>query len=358
MILEFPTFPSGAVIEEDEPPLKEYEPGFEDFSTVRFDETLQLERRGITSQIFQRELWEKEVHHHSAVIAKLDAAGYKELADLSRNCHKEMSYRRCRQCGDATAFYNRCDLKWCPICTKRLARERKDSVEWWTKELNHPKHVVLTQRNFEILTKSAVKKFKHNFARLRRSKFATQRTVRTNDQDKTYVSWPWLGGFYSLEVTNDGQNGWHLHLHALINSQFIDAFALSKLWAKLIGQQNAIVKVLDVKDGDYLREVTKYAVKGSQLAAWDGNLTAQFILAFDGVRTFGVFGSLYGKRKQFADFLASIRDYKPVCTCGCNMWEVVSPDMKEWKELLNGNAPNAARINCNEQSGGLQLMLA
>ena len=350
MSLEFPSFPSGAVtVPEDEEliPNDTYEPTLEEQEAVRFEPgPLQLEKRGVTSQIHQRELWEKESHHHAAVVAKLDSAGYKDLADLTRECHTLKSFRRCRGCGDATVFFNRCDLKWCPICTPRLGRERKDSVEWWTKLINQPKHVVLTQRNFEILTKSAVKKFKHNFNRLRRTKFCTQRTVRLGKQGKTYVSWPWKGGFYSLEVTNDGQNGWHLHLHALVDSQFVDAFALSQLWAKLIGQTNSIVHVSDCSDKDFLREVTKYAVKGSQLAAWDGNLTAQFILAFDGVRTFGVFGTLYGKRAEFRDFIQSIRDYKPVCTCGCNLWEILTDKEFEWRNLtVGGNAPPRLEVS-------------
>ena len=79
-----------------------------------------------------------------------------------------------------------------------------------------------------------------------------------------------------------------------------------------------IVKVKDARGKNYLAEVTKYAVKGVQLAAWSGQQIFTFIEAFRGVRTFGVFGSLYGKRTEFAEWFKAIRDSKPNCKCGCS----------------------------------------
>jgi hypothetical protein len=77
-----------------------------------------------------------------------------------------------------------------------------------------------------------------------------------------------------------------------------------------------IVKVRDCRRADYLQEVTKYAVKGTQLAAWEPDLIATFIRAFDGKRTFGVFGELYGARTEFAEFIAGLKQAKPKCDCG------------------------------------------
>jgi hypothetical protein len=79
-----------------------------------------------------------------------------------------------------------------------------------------------------------------------------------------------------------------------------------------------IVKVLDARRKDYLHEVTKYAVKGPQLAAWTPQQITTFIDAFLNVRTFGVFGSLYGERTKFKEWFDWLRNQRPKCDCGCN----------------------------------------
>jgi hypothetical protein len=80
------------------------------------------------------------------------------------------------------------------------------------------------------------------------------------------------------------------------------------------------VDVRDCRQVNYLHEVTKYVAKGCQLAAWQPSELATFVRAFTGRRTFGVFGSLYGARTEFAEFIASIKLARPKCDCGsCNV---------------------------------------
>jgi hypothetical protein len=93
---------------------------------------------------------------------------------------------------------------------------------------------------------------------------------------------------------------------------------LSEKWQHVTNGLGRIVHVSDARQKNYLAEVTKYAVKGVQLAAWSPEQIATFLDAFDGVRTFGVFGSLYAIRTQFAEWFKSIRDAKPPCKCGCS----------------------------------------
>jgi hypothetical protein len=153
------------------------------------------------------------------------------------------------------------------------------------------------------MTRGHVQEFKRWWGRLRRRKFARD----------------WRGGFYSLEVTNEGR-GWHLHLHALIDANWIDAATLATEWSKVTGGIGHIVKVKDARRADYLAEVTKYAVKGVDLAKWSPSDILTFIDAFTGLRAFGVFGVLYAARTKFAEFIATLRDAKPKCDCGsCNV---------------------------------------
>jgi hypothetical protein len=284
---------------------------------TRFDDCapIQLERRGLTSHAaepatksavpsWQREFWASGTIQKNTIAAKLRAHGRADLADGLEGCHSTWTIALCGDCGKHKRFPNRCDCFYCPECQPRLAAERRKAVEWWTRLICQPKHIVLTVRNVPDLTKGHVQELKRWFGRLRRRAFARN----------------WQGGFYSLEVTNEGR-GWHLHIHALVDAKWIDAGELARQWNSVTGGIGNIVCVKDARKEGYLAEVTKYAVKGVDLAKWAAPDIITFIEAFTGVRAFGVFGTLYGARTKFAEFIASLKDAKPLCDCGsCNIY--------------------------------------
>lgn len=278
-------------------------------------ESLLLETRGVTSHASQSVMWEREIVFQQSILAKLKGIGKGQLAGKMSECHTIETYKRCTGCRKLTKFYNRCELFFCPVCAPRLSRERKEAIEWWTKQIKQPKHLVLTVRNTESLTQLYVKFLKTQLGKLRRAKVF--RAVK--------------GGFYSMEVTNEGR-GWHVHFHLLIDAPWLCMPDVSQAWAKLVGQDFAICKIKDCRGADYLREVTKYAVKGSELASWSGLTIAEFIDSFDGVRFFGVFGSLYGKRTEWRAWIEAVREIKPQCSCGCSSWRLLSPEELLWEE--------------------------
>jgi hypothetical protein len=266
----------------------------------RFDfPSVKLENRGTTQQIHQSLFWSKCTIHKNTIAAKLREAARISDALTLENCHTIYTIAKCNGCGSVQKFPNRCDNFFCPECQPRISADRKKAVQWWTREINQPKHVVLTVKNIPDLTSQHVHEFRNWFSKLRRTKFARN----------------WLGGFYSLEVTNEGA-GWHLHLHALVNAKWIDSLELSKHWSKVTNGFGRIVKVKDARGQDYLAEVTKYCVKGVQLAAWPKEDICKFIDAFRGLRTFGVFGELYGMRTKFRLWWKQVREQKPKCSCG------------------------------------------
>lgn len=288
------------------------------------DRPVQLETRGVTShrhtktpakpqKLIPGELWRGQEIHKASVVSKLVEAGRPDLAEPLAVCHTEVTISVCCGCNRAHPFYNRCDLFYCPQCQPRLARQRQESIAWWTVEVAQPKHVVLTVRNIPILTKGHVQEFKKWLGRLRRSKFARG----------------WRGGFYALEVTNESR-GWHLHAHLLVDAHWIDAAGLARQWTETTGGHGKIVKVKDARGTDYLKELTKYVVKGSQLAAWPAPEVVQFVTAFKGVRTFGVFGSLYGKRTEFREWLDEMTVDAAACECGSTTFRYFSEPEYEW----------------------------
>jgi hypothetical protein len=288
------------------------------------EEALKLEKRGITPQTehpprpiwktsVQSEFWRTQTAHKNSIAAKLREAGMELEANKLETCHTDYTFAVCGDCGTIRKFPNRCDLFYCPECQPGLARDRKRQVEWWVKTIKQPKHVVLTVKNISNLEPGHLDELRRWFTRLRRRKFASN----------------WRGGFYSIELTNEGA-GWHLHLHALIDCRFIDGGELALQWANITRNAGRIVKVKDCRQHDYLSEVTKYAVKGTQLAAWQPAQVAEFIRAFDGKRTFGVFGELYGMRTEFREWIEQLRLARPRCDCGsCNVRYFDSAKMLE-----------------------------
>jgi hypothetical protein len=138
----------------------------------------------------------------------------------------------------------------------------------------------------------------------------------------------WRGGCWSVEVTNEGK-GWHLHAHLLIDAPFIPADELAAKWAQLLGQDVAIVKVQAVRGEKYLNEVTKYAVKGNDMARWNAQHVGEFVRAFSKQRTHGAFGTLYKMSLEWKRILAQLREDARQCECGCREVKIIAFDVWE-----------------------------
>jgi diadenosine tetraphosphate (Ap4A) HIT family hydrolase len=315
-------------------------------SQLREVDPLKVQTRGTTSQFEQQSFWTAKFDHKASIAAKLRQAGNYDLADKLDDCHRHTTFKRCRGCNKVTTFNNRCDLIICPTCQPRIARKRLDSVSWWAEKFIQPKHVVLTVRNVDSLTTENVNFLKHKLSALRRSKFAVKKTTRhrglrelinvrrkrgqpLRTADLRVTSYPWHGGLWSLEVTNES-NGWHLHFHLLVESRFIDATGLAQKWAKLVGQKFAIVKVKDARRQDYLHEVIKYAAKSSTIAGWQPNDIAAFVAVFSDCRTFGVFGALYKIRASHGEWAKTLADCRDACECGSTNFQFYSQAAWDW----------------------------
>lgn len=251
------------------------------------------------------EFWLAASIHRDTMVAKLNLLrDWNDVAAKLDECRRSITNVNCQNCERFRTFRNRCDRKYCPLCTPRLSWLRREKILFAVAKFHQPKHVVLTQRNTADLTKAHVKKHKANIVLLRRAKFAEN----------------WLGGFQNTELTNEGA-GWHLHTHLLVEARWICAKELAITWANIVGQEFAIVKVKDARGASYLAELTKYVCKGSQVAGWTPEKIAQMILAFDRVRTWHCFGLLNGLDKEWKRYQAECRaPYR--CECGSSSWKV------------------------------------
>ena len=215
-------------------------------------------------------------------------------------CGREEIYKTCENCGDLQKIPYRCNLKWCPRCQQRIGRIRRNLISLWARRIKQPKHLVLTHRNFSVLTRKSIRSHTRSLAKMRRAKCFSD--VR--------------GGCCSTEITHEGR-GWHVHAHLLLDVRWLDMKQVSIAWGKLVGQDFAIVKVKDVRDKEYLQEICKYVVEGSELAKWEPNLINQFVQAIRGLRMFNSFGTLRECAPEIRRELFAMKPQAEPCQCGC-----------------------------------------
>ena len=313
-----------------------------------------------------------------SIVRKFRSVGRDDIADPIDQCHRDAVYKRCVGCRHVKTFYNRCERFYCPICAARLARDRRETVAWWSKVVNQPKHVVLTVRSVEKLTKAYVRQLKADFRKLRsqtwakKGEFQWRATAITphaaqrepiaglkRHRGKLSVwsgrrlgtkSTAWRGGFWSLDVTHSRayeagevrtvgkrtwtvteatKGGWHVHFHAIVDADFIDKDKLEAEWCKLRGQDMAVIWVEDVRGKDYTAEACKYVCDGIQLGNWPAEKLAEFADALSEERCFDTFGALYKQRAEWTKVKEEIHADRTVCACGCSQWEFF--DSNEWE---------------------------
>lgn len=289
----------------------------------RFRQLREAQRRqleGIESQdIFKASIEAKLIEERTRQPERFKDASW--FANFQR-CGVESFDIMCEACGIHHEAHYQCSQKWCPRCNWRITSKRRELLEVVTRGMYRVKHVVLTQKNFTHLTTAKIRESRKALLSLRRQKvFGTV-----------------TGGCASMEFTNEG-NGWHMHWHLLIQSDFINGEALAIAWGKLVGQEFAIVKVKAVTEGSYLQEVSKYVVEGSEIAKWAPTEILEFILALRGTRLFTTFG-VFKDIAKFARTVIKLRhaDGRP-CECGAT-GKIFGTDeqMTEriWRKMFSG----------------------
>ena len=278
----------------------------------------------------QAELLKSHDQHHETIKVKLRGAfESNQFWNFSR-CGAESIFKTCKCCGAVEEFDYQCSLKWCPRCQWKITARRQEILRKWASRIAQPKHLVLTQKNFQILTPKKIREHQKNLAKIRRTK--SFRKV--------------LGGSVSVEITNE-QNGWHLHSHWLLDVRWLDMAEISQVWGKLCGQEFAIVKVMDCRNTEYLQEVTKYVVEGSEMAKWPAEQVLEFVTAIKGRRFFFPFGSLFKLGKEIRKEVKNEKPKRKPCECGANDFTFESEEQATLNEIRQmcrrGGAPVPAK---------------
>lgn len=179
----------------------------------------------------------------------------------------------CTSCGHSFDVPLSCKNRFCDTCTgPRRRRVRSRLIGICSAVTSQPgyriRFLTLTIPVNDDLRGSAVRLIR-SFRRLRQRKFWKSKVT---------------GGCYVLEVKGS-QGKWHLHLHGLVDSRFLDVYRLSSEWAKV--SPGKIVFVKNVPIRAVICYVTKYITKS--VLPYDTQIEAS--KALSGTRLFQPFGT-------------------------------------------------------------------
>jgi hypothetical protein len=253
--------------------------------------------------------------------AMLKEGGLFEKADALGDCHQYQTIAQCNGCSKVVSFWNRCDVFWCPQCSPRLSKKRLEGLMFFVEKMQRTKHLVLTLKNTEVLTKEYL-----SWARACLSRFRRRQLFRSAKS-----------GLWAMEITNEGK-GWHVHFHLVVDCAWLPVREVSAAWESVCGDGSRVVWIEDASRGglkaNLPRYVTKYCGKGFRPESWTSAQLCEFALAVEDGRTFGVFGELLGARSEWREWLRVHTANKRLCECGCGQKTYLSSGEFMWRQMV------------------------
>lgn len=168
-----------------------------------------------------------------------------------------------QSCGAKVLVPVRCGDRFrCRPCARIAAQRQVRSFRPRLEAMAHPMFLTLTIKSVPLgELRAAVSRLMSAWGRLRHRKIF--KGVR--------------GGVWSLEVTYSRENGWHPHLHAIIDGGYIPQAVLSREWLEITGDSR-IVDIRAVKRlHSAARELLKYVTKPWELGEGElGELASVF----------------------------------------------------------------------------------
>lgn len=229
--------------------------------------------------------------------------------------------RLCPQCGWTETYPLSCGDRLCPICAWRgYARNLRAMIDAFHKKgfkFAYPKFFTLTIRaGFDL--NQQYKDISTAWNHVRRQKWFTKEC---------------RGGFTVVEITF-GKNGWHVHLHVLADSKYINHDKFKAEWLKLTGAWNVDIRALYGSTRDVVSYTLKYMIKPPALSIEQAE---EYRKTLHGKRIVRGFGSFYNitDKEDSKKFIKKCPD----CGCECIVIEKTSAalvdDIKErLSELL------------------------
>ena len=249
------------------------------------------------------------------------------------DCEETKVLACCTNCAKNWYVINRCRLRVCPLCSYRVAKEREVYVHAMCRQMDFPKMITLTMPRWKLVPQDGIKHLRKCFSKLRRTKLF-----------KTVV-----GGCYQVELVQK-EDGWHIHLHALLDAKYIPRQKLWTEWGRIIGEKFPNVKIEAATNDAQKAYMCKYPVKAAEFDL-SSDAIVDWYLATKGARLFSTFGKWYNKKIEDLDAEEMAEPFTPVCPhCneesttflardgpfmyGHDLWRKLESVMTEGKELI------------------------
>ena len=248
-----------------------------------------------------------------AVCREGGGPGSSSLDSSSETSGHETVTLYCACCGSKKVVKLRCGDRTCAVCRGkdfwRMYRGYLKSVE----AIKRPKLVTFTLRNVATISREYIRGLRRSFTRLMHRAYYKKR-VR--------------GGLQTIEVVNKGR-GWHVHLHVMLDSDYLPQAKLSKDWGEITRGSF----IVDIREAGTVAEGLKYCLKYLSKPPVLSGHEEEYREAVKGLRLVQPFGSLYG------DLVLSLPDV--ICPeCGGNKWVCwefeLKPEIVRWREERGG----------------------
>jgi len=102
------------------------------------------------------------------------------------------------------------------------------------------------------------------------------------------------GGIYTIQTTQSLQ-GWHVHLHAVLEMQYVSVQYISKLWEECTEGDGKIVYI-KIARMDTVLYILRYSLNASEVEN-----VSDYLEATRSIRLFGSFGSCYRAASKEVD---------------------------------------------------------
>ena len=214
-----------------------------------------------------------------------------------QSCHSFVT-QKCLICGKEWVSNLPCSDKICLECSHKRSRKHSYTIFSLLAALgllnraNRLKFVTLTIKNVSSVAEG-YKILRHCFGILQhRAIWYKSFYGRKNKNGKRRKGWNVRGGCGNFETTNKMLGrGYHVHLHLLVDADFIPQKQLSKLWFEITGNS----KVVDVRScsgtKEAIYEISKYSFKPADADLWSDIMREDFNAALHGKVLFFRFGS-------------------------------------------------------------------
>lgn len=189
--------------------------------------------------------------------------------------------------GELAVCRNRCRSRSCPYCSLLRSREITQRVTTLLKHMDSPRFLTLTMKSSHVDLPSQIKRLKTCFSRFR----------RTSEWRKHVI-----GGLSVIEITYTTEQGWHPHLHLIVDGSYWSQKKISFGWKKITGDSDIVDIRAIWSRSNAASYISKYIAKSWGNASYDDLVIVEQCMSTRGMRTLSTFGTLHNvkttKRKS------------------------------------------------------------